>query len=94
MLALKASQTIGAQAGGGASGGVLALGAQSVRTDGHGSGTTVADGVGGAGSLVRQGPALALHYRRRYQPQPAARWEAVARELGYTPPPTLDKRRK
>jgi hypothetical protein len=37
---------------------------------------------------------LALHYRRADQPQPAARWEARARELGYTPPPTLDHFRK
>ena len=37
---------------------------------------------------------LALHYRRRDQPQPAARWEARARELGYTPPPTLEHYRK
>jgi hypothetical protein len=37
---------------------------------------------------------LALHYRRRDQPQPAARWEARARELGYTPPPSLEHYRK
>ena len=37
---------------------------------------------------------LALHYRRLDQPQPAARWEARARELGYTPPPSLDNQRK
>ena len=37
---------------------------------------------------------LALHYRRRDQPQPAARWEARARELGYTPPATLEHYRK
>lgn len=37
---------------------------------------------------------LALHYRRSAQPQLAARWEARARELGYTPPPTLDHVRK
>ncbi|MCR5864929.1 caspase family protein [Aquincola sp. J276] len=37
---------------------------------------------------------LALHYRRQDQPQPAARWEARARELGYTPPPSLDNQRK
>ncbi len=37
---------------------------------------------------------LALHYRRIDQPQPAARWEARARELGYTPPPSLDNSRK
>jgi Caspase domain len=37
---------------------------------------------------------LALHYRRRDQPQPAARWEARARELGYTPPATLGHYRK
>ncbi len=37
---------------------------------------------------------VALHYRRIDQPQPAARWETRARELGYTPPPTLDQQRK
>jgi hypothetical protein len=37
---------------------------------------------------------LALHYRRLKQPQPAARWEARARELGYTPPPSLEQTRK
>ncbi len=37
---------------------------------------------------------LALHYRRQDQPQPAARWESRSRELGYTPPPSLDNRRK
>lgn len=37
---------------------------------------------------------LALHYRRQDQPQPAARWEARARELGYTPPPSLEHYRK
>lgn len=37
---------------------------------------------------------LALHYRRTDQPQPAARWESRARELGYTPPPSLDNQRK
>ncbi|MEF7614152.1 caspase family protein [Aquincola sp. MAHUQ-54] len=37
---------------------------------------------------------LALHYRRTGQPQPAARWETRARELGYTPPPSLDNQRK
>ena len=37
---------------------------------------------------------LALHYRRRDQPQPAARWESRARELGYTPPPSLEHYRK
>lgn len=37
---------------------------------------------------------LALHFRRTDQPQPAARWEARARELGYTPPPSLDNQRK
>ncbi|OYU43940.1 MAG: hypothetical protein CFE44_15620 [Burkholderiales bacterium PBB4] len=37
---------------------------------------------------------LALHYRRLDQPQAAARWEARSRELGYTPPPSLDNRRK
>lgn len=37
---------------------------------------------------------LALHYRRLDQPLPASRYEARARELGYTPPPTLDNVRK
>jgi len=37
---------------------------------------------------------LALHYRRIRQPQPAAKWEDRARELGYTPPPSLDNVRK
>ena len=37
---------------------------------------------------------LALHYRRIRQPQPAARWEARARELGYTPPASLEHTRK
>ena len=37
---------------------------------------------------------LALHYRRLDQPSPAARWEARSRELGYTPPPSLDNVRK
>lgn len=37
---------------------------------------------------------LALHYRRNGQPQPAAAFEARARELGYTPPPSLDNSRK
>lgn len=37
---------------------------------------------------------LALHFRRTDQPQPAARWEARARELGYTPPASLDNQRK
>ena len=37
---------------------------------------------------------LALHYRRSNQPQPAARWEARARELGYTPPTALEHTRK
>ena len=37
---------------------------------------------------------LALHFRRRNQPQPAARWEARARELGYTPPASLEHYRK
>lgn len=37
---------------------------------------------------------LALHYRRVEQPQPAARWEARSRELGYTPPPSLEQTRK
>jgi hypothetical protein len=37
---------------------------------------------------------LALHYRRLDQPLPAAQFEARARELGYTPPPSLDNTRK
>jgi hypothetical protein len=37
---------------------------------------------------------LALFYRRNGQPQPAAQFEARARELGYTPPPSLDNTRK
>jgi hypothetical protein len=37
---------------------------------------------------------LALHYRRVEQPLQAAQFEARARELGYTPPPSLDNSRK
>ncbi len=37
---------------------------------------------------------LALHFRKLDQPHPAARWEARARQLGYTPPPSLDNSRK
>jgi hypothetical protein len=37
---------------------------------------------------------LALHYRRQSQPVLAAQYEFRARELGYTPPPTLDNVRK
>lgn len=37
---------------------------------------------------------LALHYRRSAQPLLAAQYESRARELGYTPPPTLDHYRK
>jgi hypothetical protein len=37
---------------------------------------------------------LALHYRRVEQPLAAAQYEARARELGYTPPPSLDNSRK
>ena len=37
---------------------------------------------------------LALHYRRVEQPLLAAQLEARARELGYTPPPSLDNTRK
>jgi hypothetical protein len=37
---------------------------------------------------------LALHYRRVEQPLLAAQFEARARELGYTPPPSLDNSRK
>ena len=36
---------------------------------------------------------LALHYRENAQPQPAARWEARARELGYNPPVALGSKR-
>ncbi len=37
---------------------------------------------------------LALFYRRMDQPQPASTFESRARELGYTPPPSLDNTRK
>lgn len=37
---------------------------------------------------------LALHYRRVEQPLLAAQFESRARELGYTPPPSLDNTRK
>lgn len=37
---------------------------------------------------------LALFYRRFGQPHPAAAFESRARELGYTPPPSLDNSRK
>lgn len=37
---------------------------------------------------------LALHYRSQDRPLLAAQWESRARELGYTPPPTLDNVRK
>ena len=37
---------------------------------------------------------LALHYRRADQPLLAAQFEARARDLGYTPPPSLDNTRK
>lgn len=37
---------------------------------------------------------LALHYRRSGQPLLSAQYEARARELGYTPPPSLDNVRK
>ncbi len=37
---------------------------------------------------------LALHYRRVEQPLLAAQYESRARELGYTPPPSLDNSRK
>ena len=37
---------------------------------------------------------LAVFYRRQGQPVPAAQYESRARELGYTPPPTLDNVRK
>jgi len=38
--------------------------------------------------------ALALHYRRENRPNLAAQYEARARVLGYTPPPSLDNTRK
>jgi hypothetical protein len=37
---------------------------------------------------------LALHYRREGQPLLASQFEARARDLGYTPPPSLDNSRK
>jgi hypothetical protein len=37
---------------------------------------------------------LALHFRASDQPQDAARWEAKAIELGYTPPVSMDNVRK
>jgi hypothetical protein len=37
---------------------------------------------------------LAVHYRGSGQPLLAAQFEARARELGYTPPPSLDNSRK
>ena len=37
---------------------------------------------------------LTLHYRRTEQPLLASQFEARARELGYTPPPSLDNTRK
>lgn len=37
---------------------------------------------------------LAVHYRRQGQPQPASQFEARSKELGYTPPSTLDNVRK
>ena len=37
---------------------------------------------------------LALHYRGQDRPLLASQWESRARELGYTPPPTLDNVRK
>ena len=37
---------------------------------------------------------LALYYRRNDQPQLASQYEALARKLGYTPPPSLDNSRK
>jgi hypothetical protein len=37
---------------------------------------------------------LALHYRRFDQPLLAAQFESRARDLGYTPPPSLDNTRK
>lgn len=37
---------------------------------------------------------LALHYRKQDQPLMAAQFETRARELGFTPPPSLDHNRK
>jgi hypothetical protein len=37
---------------------------------------------------------LAVYYRRQGQPTPAAQYETRARDLGYTPPPSLDNQRK
>jgi len=37
---------------------------------------------------------LAVYYRRQGQPVPAAQYESRSRDLGYTPPPTLDHYRK
>ncbi|HEX7435098.1 MAG TPA: caspase family protein [Caldimonas sp.] len=37
---------------------------------------------------------LAVYYRKQAQPEPAAQYESRAKELGYTPPPTLDNVRK
>jgi TPR repeat protein len=37
---------------------------------------------------------LAVYYRRQEQPVPAAQYETRARDLGYTPPSTLDNVRK
>lgn len=48
-------------------------------------------------ALLRDGQAsyqLALHYRRTGQPALAARYEALASDLGHTPLPSLDNSRK
>ena len=37
---------------------------------------------------------LAVYYRRQDQPVPAAQYETRARDLGYTPPTSLDNQRK
>ena len=37
---------------------------------------------------------LALYYRNQDQPLLAAQFETRARELGFTPPPSLDHKRK
>ncbi len=37
---------------------------------------------------------LAVYYRRQAQPEPAAQYETRARDLGYTPPTSLDNQRK
>ena len=68
----------------------------------HGSATTPADisryeGWMQYAAALGNGIAsydLALHYRRVSQPLLASQYESRARELGYTPPPSLDNSRK